>query len=331
MKIIFVGNFQQGPGGEAADETHLVRELELAGHEVAKISRDEWREYVEEGFPQDKYNVPEVWRKFDIAIVCKWHHFYDGKFMKALKQLYSCPVFYWVWDNMEGHTVDDWHIKMAKEADLYLSGELGLASHYKANGIRFYYFQFDSVDGQFPPMHSSTKEYDVIFTGSHTNQNGRLNLLKEINKEIPIQVFAHDYEEWQKDGFAAKPAVYGQEFNKVISQSKIVLGTSAGPDIFGYWSNRVGKVLWAGGFLLQWYTPGMESIIGDACQYFSTAKEAIEKIKFYLPRPDEREKTWEKILMSGPRRWTSEYKVSQLTILIERYLNDFKGEAWILP
>ena len=56
MKINFVGAFNQ-PGyvGEISDETHLARELEEAGHIVCKIPRDEWREYVIEGSPKDKY------------------------------------------------------------------------------------------------------------------------------------------------------------------------------------------------------------------------------------------------------------------------------------
>jgi len=333
MNILFIGNFQTGPGGERSDESHLLRELVKMGHQVYPVARDEWREYVIESLPSDKYKVPEPSElpKIDIAIIAKWHHFYDERFVVAIKSLYACPVFYWCWDNMEGHTPDDWHIKMAKTSDLYLSGELGLANHYRKNEVPFYYFQFDSCDGEDYTISRGIKEHDVIFTGSCTNQNGRLDILKEINKEVPIKVFGYDFEEWKKQGFDASPAVYGSAFNTLIAKSKIVLGTSAGPRIFGYWSNRVGKVLHAGGFLLQWYTPGMETIIGDSCEYFSSAQEAVEKIKYYLANEDERDKVVHRNKSMNVDRWTSEYKVKQLTILMERYLKEQKGELWMLP
>lgn len=328
MNILFIGNYQNGPGGETADEVHLTRELEALGHVVYRTGRDEWREYVIEGFPKNKYKTvyPDI--KPDIAIICKWHHFYDGSFIKAIKEQYSCPVFYWVWDWMNK---EEWHIAMAKEADLYLSGEMGSATEYHQAGIKFHYFQFDSCDGKDLAMSFDNKEYDVVFTGSHTNQNGRLDVLKEINNEIPITVFGYDYEEWIKDGFDAHPAVYGQKFNEVIAKSKIVLGTSANVNCAGYWSNRVGKVLYAGGFLLQWYTPGMENTLGDCCEYFSDAQEAIEKIRYYLDNPKKREEFCGTNVSFGRNRWTSEYKVRQLNILIERYLKSGKGASWILP
>lgn len=331
MIINFVGLFGISGSGEVSDETHLARELESLGHVVRRIPRDEWREYVLE-YPNGKYKgVPED-LKADINLIAKWHHFYDERFIKTLKDLSNAPVFYWVWDNMEGHTPDDWHIKMAKESDLYLSGELGLASWYKMNKVPFYYFQFDSCDGEFPAMSSSKsdKQYDVVFLGSCTNQNGRLDILKEINKQIPIQVFGPDYEEWRKQGFKAEPAVYELEFNRIVAKSKIILGTSANVNIFGYWSNRVGKVLHAGGFLLQWYTPGMELFLADCAEYFSTVEEAVEKIKYYLANPDKIVPFWENNVYLGRERWTSAYKVRQLSVLMDRYVKT-KGEGWMLP
>src|SRR6185369_9799393 len=140
-KIVFIGNFQQGPGGEPADESHIVRELVSLGHTVHSIPRDEWREYVIEDFPEGKYHVPENY-DVDMVIICKWHHFYDGSFVRAARERFHCPVFYWVWDYMEEPTIDDWHMSMAREADLLLSGELGSANYYHQNGVPFYYFQF---------------------------------------------------------------------------------------------------------------------------------------------------------------------------------------------
>lgn len=331
MNIVFVGNFQVGPGGEPADEVHITREFESAGNKVFKIPRDEWREYVIEKSPQGKYNVPELKnQKIDVAIICKWHHFYDASFITMLRSKYNCPVFYWVWDFMEGHTVGDWHMNMAQAADLYLSGEIGLAHWYKQNKVKFYYLQFDVVDGAMPYFTSSEKKYNVIYMGSCINQGGRLDMLEAIGREIPITVFGHDYEVWREHGFDAYPAVYGAEANKIISESHIILGTSCGPRCFGYWSNRVGRTLFAGGFLMQWYTPGMELFMSDSCEYFSTPDEAIRKIRWYLDDPTRILERKQRNIM--PREmWTSEYRVRQLLVLIDRYLNDPHTDLWMLP
>jgi len=330
-KIGFIGNFLSGPGGETADETHIVRELEKLGHTVFKIPRDEWREYVIEKQPQNKYKVAEN-ITFDIAIICKWHHFYDGTFITALKEKYQCPVFYWVWDYMDNSSVDNWHMKMAQAADLFLSGELGLANFYHTNNVKFYYFQFDSADGisRFS-KEILEKKYDVIYTGSHSNQNGRIDMLREINKTIPIHVFAYDWQEWKADGFIAEESIYLEKFNEVIAQSKIILGTSGAHNCFGYWSNRIGKVLFARGFLLQQYTPGMETLLGDTIEYFSSAQEAIDKIQYFLENPSAREEIIYRNLRNDPTQYTSAEKVKQLSILIERYKKENNGKEWLLP
>ena len=335
MNILFIGNYALGPGGEAADESHLARELERLGHVVTRVPRDEWREYVIEDGPQGKYKVPEN-IPVDIIIIAKWHHFFDGEFIKYARGKYKAPVFYWVWDYMEGNSVEDWHMKMAAASDLYLSGEIGLAHYYHSNNVPFYYFQFDSTDGDFPAYHSNKKLYDIVYLGSCLNQNGRIDLLKEIDKQLKeqnigqIKVFGYDFEEWRKQGFDAEPAKYEMDFNRIVAESKIVLGTTAGPNCYGYWSNRVGKVLWARGFLLQRYTPGMEQFMADLIEYYSTPEEAVKKIKHYLDNPDQREE----VIMraTGQReRWISEFKVRQLVVLAERFINDPDRKEWMLP
>ena len=74
----------------------------------------------------------------------------------------------------------------------------------------------------------------------------------------------------------------------------------------------------------------MEILIGDRADYFSTAEEAVEKISYYLTHEDEiKNFFWKnKIDEDG---FTSNRKVKQLMILIERYLKEEKGVKWILP
>lgn len=321
MIINFIGLFNQ-PGyvGEVSDETHLARELEKLGHTVNRVQRDEWKAYVDSGAADYKWNLP---KKADINLIAKWHHFNDGSFINQLRaESGGAPVFYWVWDFMPNPDIPDWHLAMAQAADLYLSGEAGIFSEYKKQGVRPYYFQMDVCDGDIPVFDNLEKVHDVIFTGSCIDQGNRKEYLQEINKEIPVKIWAWNHEEWQKLGFEAYPAIYGEEYNKLIAQSKIILGLSVEPNCWGYWSNRVGKVIRAEGFLLQEYAPGMETQLPTSgIDYFSSPEEAIEKIKYYL--------THARIVdRSNEKRFESSDLVKRLTTLMERYLKG--GDKWLL-
>lgn len=306
--INFVGNFQAGYVGEIGDASHLVRELEGLGHTVRKIPQDEWREHVLSAMPFP--NVP-IDLKADINIILKWHHFGEG-FVKQLKQESGAPCLYWCWDYMQN---EDWHLKMIEECDLYLGNDVR-SGLYKNKA---YYFPFDVADGVLPRYQSLQKKYDIVFFGSWIGQGDRQVWLKELVDYIPIKAFSWNHEDWPV-AFNASPPVYGEEFNKTVAESKIILGFSVEPSCWGYWSNRVGKTLLAGGFLLQQYAPGMELFLRDGVEYFSTIDEAKEKIDYYLMADTERERIAKVGYMIGQDRFSSKARVKDLCILIERYL-----------
>lgn len=314
MRVNFIGNFQTGMVGETGDINHLAREMEALGHKVNKIPQDAWREYVIEGFPENKYDVPKD-LKADINIICKWHHFYDGGFISQLRIASDAPVFYWVWDFMQN---EDWHLKMVEACDLYLGNDVR-SGLYKENLHKLYYFPFDVADGDLPRF-KKDKIYDVAFFGSWIGQGDRTEWLQEINKTNPITVFSWNFEEWKLRGFDAYPAVYGQEFNERVAETKICLGFSVEPNCWGYWSNRVGKTFLAGGFLLYQYAPGMELFLRDGAEYFSSVEEARAKIDHYLIADREREFIAERGFEIGQERFTSKARVKDLMILIGRYL-----------
>jgi hypothetical protein len=321
MIVNFVGNYQNGYIGEVSDETHIVREIEAAGHTVRKIPRDEWREFVRESCPKGKFShVPEN-LKADINIFAKWHHFYDGSFIDKLRELSGAPVFLWVWDYMySGGGVPDWHWKQVDSCDLYLSNEAGVSQFLYKH--KFHYFPFDVCDGDIKTFTGSDlkgPKYDVTFLGSHLDQGDRVPWLKEINKVHKVTIFSWNHEDWIADGFEAYPPVWGEEFNKVVANSGVVLGFSVDANCWGYWSNRVGKVIKAGGCLLQQYSPGMELMIGDLVDYFGSVEEAIEKIAKYKSNPAYKT-TYIYRCRDFGYRFSSKERVKQLMILCERYL-----------
>lgn len=319
MVINFVGSFTTGYVGEKADQVHLAREMESLGHTVRKIPQDEWREHVIEEKPYK--NVP-IDLKADINIITKWHHFSNRVFIDRLKIESSAPVFYWVWDYMQA---EDWHMQAVEECDLYLGNDV--KSSFYTEYKNCYYFPFDVADGDLPWAVTSenSKKYDVSFFGSYLDQGDRVEWLTEINKTNPVKIFSWNHEEWLKCGFDAVPARYGLDLVQAVGESKIILGFSVEKNLWGYWSNRVGKVLSLGGFLLYQYAPGMELFLRDGCEYFSSIEEAREKIDHYLIAIEERQRIAKRGREIGRERFTSEARVKDLMILIERYLK--KGDT----
>jgi hypothetical protein len=312
MTINLIANFQTGYVGEVGDANHLAREMEALGHTVKRVPQDIWREYV-------RGSMDESWKdrlpiKANISIICKWHQF-DAIDISALKPF--APVFYWVWDYMQ---YEPWHLNMVRTADLYLGNDVRSGEYDGAKNC--YYFPFDVADGEIPQI-KNPKIYDVAFFGSWIDQGNRQKWLTEINKTNPITVFSWNYQDWPKE-FDARPAVYGEAFNREVSQSKIVLGFSVEANCWGYWSNRVGKTLLAGGFLLQQYAPGMELFLRDGVEYFSNIEEAREKIDHYLIAESERQAVVDRGLDLAHERFSSKERVKDLMILIERYLK--KGD-----
>ncbi len=316
MKVGFIGNFQRGYVGETSDETHLCREIESLGHTVYRIPRDEWREHVIQGL---KYvNVPEG-VTFDCVILCKWHHFYSEVFAEKAREKYKCPCFYFVWDMMNDNGIPDWHRQMIMGADLYLGNDVRSYANLGIPSQKLYYFPFDASDKMFDKVEAD-KKYPVAFFGSYMKKGDRVEWLKEINKVHSVKIFSWNHEEWVKDGFDAEPAVYGQDFVQKVAESIIILGFNVDDHCWGYWSNRTGKVLTLGGFLLYRWVPGMELFLRDGAEYFSNPSEAIEKIDYYLTHKEERDKIAERGYRIGRDRFTSQARIKELMILIERYL-----------
>lgn len=319
MKIGFIGNFSRGYVGETSDESHLSLEMENLGHQVYRIPRDEWRENVRQGL---KYtNVPED-VTFDCVVIAKWPHFYDGSFTEKAREKYKCPVFLWVWDMMmdNDQKLPEWHVKMIQGADMYLGNDVRTPAYMNDPILskKAYYFPFDVSSKEFDRVEAE-KKYDVVFFGSHMAKGDRVEWIRKINQIYTVKIFSWNYQEWQKEGFDAEPAIYGEEFARKVAESKIVLGFNVNDHTWGYWSNRVGKVLTVGGFLLYRYVPGMELFLRDGAEYFSSPDEAIQKIAYYLEHERERQAIANRGYEIGRDRFTSKARMKELMILIERF------------
>jgi len=321
MKINFIGNYGGNYVGELADEVMLTRDIEILGNKLKKVPRDIWQAYCN-GYWEDQWEQLMPIKDADINIICKWNAFNEAKFITKLKEYTNqAPVFYWTWDSMGWPETGPWHLMMAKAADLHLTNEGGSLHHMWQQGVKAYYFPFDVADGDIQSLEGKEEKiYDVAFFGSCVAVGDRIPWLTEINKTHKIKFFSWNYKEWLKKGMDAEPPAYGFNFAVKVAQSKIILGFNVDDHNWGYWSNRTGKILTLGGFLLYRYTPGMELFLRDGAEYFSSIAEVNEKIKYYLEHEDERKKIAERGYQIGRDRFTSRARIKELLILMERYL-----------
>lgn len=313
LKINFIGSTTVGMTGECADEVVLVKELRKLGHIVNFIPRGIWKGYVD-GEHGDDWDVYLKDLRSNINIICKWNAFSEGKYIEKLKTESGAPVFYWVWDWMDGFPHG--HDKMVEAADLYIANDVMHPQYKKYNNC--YYFPFDVADGDIK-KYNAEKDIDVVFFGSCLGQGLRKSWIPNIDEYCRMKIYSSNYQEWVDMGLDAYPAVYGDDFAKIVAKSKICLQLSVDDNTWGYWSNRVGKVLTQGGFLLSHYAPGMELFLRDGAAYFNNVEDCVKKIKYYLNNEEEREE----IALRGyvlSERFTSEARIKDLLILIKGYI-----------
>ncbi|MDG7037487.1 MAG: glycosyltransferase [Nitrososphaerota archaeon] len=133
-----------------------------------------------------------------------------------------------------------------------------------------------ACDPQIHRMHRVDKEYNVSFIG--TFDLDRYKLLKKINN---VDVFG---DHWMIKAGRHHPSVYGEDFIRTINETKINLNLHKNSDskVDGV-NMRTFEVTGAGGFLLSSYIPSIfEYFKKDEVDVFETAKEAQEKIDYYL-------------------------------------------------
>lgn len=306
LRINLVGSHTVGMTGEQADEVNLSDALEKAGHKVTRVPRDTWKAHCD-GESDDSWTMPD--EEADFSIIAKWHHFTESKYAEMLPG----KSIYWTWDWMEWPNPPDFHKAMIDGCDLHLTNDyVAIPEPYKSKSQ---YFPMD-VTGDFDLGYHKEKN-DVVFFGSCFPTGGRIDLLTEVNKHFDLKIYSQDHEKWKQLGFNAFPPVWKEDLGKVINESKICLQISIHNECWGYWSNRVGKIISAGGFMLAKYVPGMDMAIGDRAAYFKDTPDALEKIEHYLKNDRDREDITSRIDDS----FDIETRIIQLSILLNN-LND---------
>ncbi len=257
MKILSIGNFGHGWDGSICDEEHIARALEELGHKVTRCQRGE-------------VNLNNGNNDYDFTLIAQWDGYGD-----TLAWL-PHPLVYWAFDyQADGQ---EWHEKLVKQSDLYLSKRIA--------DSKYPNWQWLSQD--FSPQFltkapETEKDIDVLFTGSYLPwATERNEIIKMIGEKY--QLVIHSVNEWPQGNEGpvmddALPALY--------ARAKIVLSVDHTLEA-GYWSDRNSQAIACGAFVLFRYVPLSEAIFRSSVAYFWGKEDALDAVDFWLDRDEDR-------------------------------------------
>lgn len=202
------------------------------------------------------------------------------------------------------HVVD--HIYVTNKTHVRQNRSRGLTN--------FHYMPCSTDPDVFRPVRSR-KKYDLLFIGNN-NSRSRLALLQKIHRQFNLTVAGRG---WEDTGFNALPQAYGPDFSRIVGHAKILIGPidDAWVHLEACFSNRVVNTLACGGFLIQRYTPGLESVFDNQehLVWYQTEEELFSLIDCYMRDPDKREHIGDK----GRKLVTSEFTYDKA---VSRILED---------
>lgn len=305
MNIVFTGNFiGKGWDGSITDENHIADSLEELGHTVYKIQRE------------DHSALPEF-EDISFVLISQYNQ-YPTDWVSRLKLQYKCPIVLWCFDYQEDG--QEWHERLVKECDVYLSKPLRDATKHPNWRWLPQDFAPEFLD-QAPPVE---KDIEVLFTGSWVpweSGKDRVNVLKAIDSNFDLHIYGVTPDQWKAEGFKnVHGPVMDHGLPALIARAKINLSMDHvwSP---GYWSDRNAQIMCCGGFVLFKHVPMSEMTFSNKVAYFYNVEDCLEKIRYYLDdRPDERGIIAERAYKCAQKHHKVGHRVKQLLTIMQEFL-----------
>jgi hypothetical protein len=263
VRVLSIGNFGHGWDGSICDEEHIASALEELGHEVIRHQRDE------------ENIVPT--QEVDFILISQYDQ-YKKNMVDRLRQWGKCPIVYWAFDyQADGQ---EWHERLVKEADLYLSKRIA-DSKYPNWQYLAQDFAPSFLDNP-AKLKEKAQDIDVLFTGSYLPwATERNETIKAVDEKFNLVV--HSVNDWPF--LERRPPVMDEELIGLYGRTKIVLSIDHTLEA-GYWSDRNAQAMCCGAFVLGRYVPMMETVFRSNIIYFYNIEDCLEKIEYYLESED---------------------------------------------
>ena len=289
MKIILAGSLEK----PSSTVSFMKKTLEDLGQEIIPFDYRMKRKELGNEEMQKKMVALIKEKRPDVFLLMKG----DGIFPETLEEIKKiCHVSFRYMDS----PIKGWIVRLARASDSFFITVGGLLEKYKRLGVKNVFHLWEGCDPEvhkYTPTNSPEYQCDVAFVG--VNKAGRENLLKKVMKTgFNLKVWGRD---WPKDFPVQKEWVEPEEFAKVCSSAKIVLGLNDNNTIPDYFSDRTFLTLACRGFHITSYTPRLERWFTNKKHlvWYHTKKrypwsnryaECINLIRYYLDKPKERGK-----------------------------------------
>jgi hypothetical protein len=256
MRVLSLGNFSgRGWDGSVTDENHIADALEELGHEVIRIQREEVGQVL----------IPK--EPVDFTLVAQWDGYPDLSFLPR-------PLVYWAFDYQNDG--QEWHERLVKESDLYLSKRI---ADFKYPNWQYLSQDFAPKFLDKTPNLAVDKDIDVLFTGSYlpwaTERNATLKAVDE-----KFNLVIHSVNAWE--GFKdVRPPIMDEGLPGLYARAKVILSIDHTLEA-GYWSDRSAQIMACGRRPLVRYIPLMESTFHDKVDYFYSVEDCLEKIEHLI-------------------------------------------------
>lgn len=309
MRIILIGN-KYGAVNSDAEEGQIVKDFETLGNHTQFINREHWKYEVDQ-LPTDNW---------DLIFIANYAYI-DEREIEYLKDRFKCKTVYWSPDMCTD--IKSILVPKAAHVDAFLSKQLEFKADYEKHGVNFVYWPYDVAMDIFqkePNIDVHNKIYykkylpkpiPVGITFNWVHDPWRMKTVWEIQQKFPDLYIASvsgrelkngqistgdpktspSCSQWGLNHVMAQ--MFGNQFNVWVGQTSINLSLEWKISE-GYWSNRIARYMCAGGFVLSYYTKGMENTFKDYIEYFTTVDECVEKIHYWLAHDKERKEKAER-------------------------------------
>jgi len=301
VKIILAGHLEK----TSSTVVFMKKALEDLGQEMVPFDYRRERRELGNWKMQAKMIDLVQQEKPDAFLLVKGEGFYPHTLQQMKK---TCHVALRYMDSL----IPRWMVRLGRVADSFFVTAGGLVNRYRRLGFQNVYHLWEGCD---PQVHryiesgSPLYRCEVAFVG--TNKAGREQLLRQIKKR-GFQVKIWGSPSWPADLPYQGELWDSENFAKVCSGAKIVLGLNDNNVIPDYFSDRTFLTLACRGFHLTSYVPGLEKWFTNKehLVWFNILKgafhrydECINLINYYLKKPEERMR----IAVAGQKHVYSNY------------------------
>lgn len=253
MTIISVGNFTgKGWDSSITDENHIADSLESLGHTVHRFQRENTREAY--------WKLP----KAEFALIQQWDGYSED--LTERLRMFTKTVVVWSFDFQEWG--QEWHERLIKESDLYLSKRIADSKY-----PNWQWLSQDFAPQFLDKVESGTKDIDVLFTGSYLPwATERNETIKAVGERFNLVI--HSVNEWPQGN---EGPIMDEGLPELYSRSRVVLSIDHTLEA-GYWSDRNAQIMACGAFVLFKYVPLSETVFRNNIAYFYSVEDCLEKL-----------------------------------------------------